>query len=236
MLISSAMAFNKYRRVRYPRRRLKRRPIRRYSRRKKFRRIPRPLTSGNNIINCRSLVTLNPSRNGTLYYNFNFKPSDFEEFNEFVPQYEAYACLSCVVTIIPYFNYAQAGALDAVPLYCTFPWHQPTPPTAPTFQRVLSIDKAKTYLQTQRSTRKFVPAILEASQTDTGNVLASIRWRPRIQLYPTGSPDVIHYTGMLASQENPYNNPGGSEDTRRDVKMAVIRNVRILFMNQKLIK
>uniref|UniRef100_A0AAU7E2B0 Cap protein n=1 Tax=Rousettus bat circovirus TaxID=3141902 RepID=A0AAU7E2B0_9CIRC len=182
-----------------PRRRTVRRraPIRRkrrYVRRRRLRNFRRRPRTGNFTLLVRdtSVHGIDPKLGSTvpIFPRIN----DFKEATPYLQYFESYKIHWVSVKVSPLFNVTTSD--KPVPRYYSAPWHR-TPPTAISTNTILSLDKAKSHNGCGTSFRRFVPAVLTASNVvgEPTTHIGKINWRPKIAFDSTGQ-SIRNYCGF----------------------------------------
>lgn len=220
-----AVMFRRYRRaVR------RRRPFRRAFRRRPFRgrRRRRGTKAGDLVVHARSVEELVAPGKKLFLHNFTYSVGQFPELGNIYANFEAYRFISVRLTVIPLQNVSNNSTSEC-PCYCTFPWHSATPNVV-SMGDALSVDKAKIYRGTSRSSRRYVPNTLEGVlQGDTGSVTAKTSWRPRIEVHQTNSQNVTHYGCCMAVDSL-------TEESSQPFRYTIIKECTVKFYNQKSIR
>lgn len=164
--------------------------------------------------------------NSTLQITLLFE--GFKELSALKDIYEAYKFLTCTVKITPKINVS--SATSQVDHYVCAPYHKYiSNPKTLSAENILSLDKSREYHGASTSTRRYVPAIVEATSSvslpdpdkapeDTS--LCRLKYRPRIEIRGSDSIKIPHFCGI-------YSFGGGSS------YQVTIRS-RVRMYNQKL--
>lgn len=222
-------------RFRRTNRRAYRRPRRSIRRRRMFRKrsfARRSLGRGNIRIKLTRTDTLAIPLDATSFQSFECSPSDFPEFSNIAPNFEAYRFTKLRARVIPHQNVSN-NSTSSVPLMAILPWHHAAPAhEGTTFNDYVSIDKAKIYRQTQAARMTFNMNTLVAAVYDAGGgptTAAVTAWGKRIEL-DSDAYKIMHYSGLVAWQK--------SENAEAGAKsyFTIIRDVWCTLYNQKTLK
>lgn len=210
-----------YRRV--ARRARPQRRRRRIFRRKRSRRV----ASGNLWVKLTKVTTIAVPTTQTSVWSAQVKPTDFPEFVNLAPNFEAFKFTKMRLRVMPMQNVSNNSS-SLVPGYCILPWHQENPETKH-FNDYMSIDKAKYYRQTQAGHMTFVINTLTAVRHAGVTALVQTKWKPRIELNSEAYA-IDFYSGLIAFQGNAEIKPESKS------YFNIITDVWCLLINQKTLK
>ncbi|WBG01403.1 coat protein [army ant associated cyclovirus 3 P1A-reste_4] len=215
---------------RYVRRYRRRRPrfARRQGRRRRvFRpRYRRGVASGTFRVKLTHVSTFTAKNDAVTHTWMSFEPKDFDEFSNLAPNFEAYKFTKCRVRVIPMQNVSN-NSTSQVPMYCILPWHT-LAPQSNTFEKFMSVDKAKIFKQTQTGSMVFNVNTLSAVAYADGQASLKTEWMPRIEI-DANAYMVRHFAGLIAFQGDP-------SMADRSTKFTIVQDVWCTFYNQKTLK
>lgn len=211
---------------RFPRRRRKRRRILR----KKFYRYRKRAGRGTFRCKLTKCTTVGAVAKDDSTYQLQVIPAEYDEFLALAPNFEAYRLTKLVVRVLPQQNVSN-NSTSRASAYAMLPWHKPYTTGVNSFNRLISVDRAKIYRHTERGRQVYNLNVLQQLQYSDGDRSDKCVWSPRVELRGDGAYKLQYFAGLIAFQKQA--NPP-AEDTK--FFFDIVTDVYCTFYNQEIIK